>query len=699
MRVSELPISEDLKLLLESHGVTDLYPPQEEAVKAGLLEGARLLITTPTASGKTLLALLAADRWLSQRRKVVYLTPYRALTWEKKEFFESMLGAKTVAASGDLDEDVTYLGSYDVIIATYEKMDSALRHGAPWIERVGLLVLDEAHMIGDPNRGPTVEVVLGRLTSSLLDDSQILLLSATITNADQLADAFGLRVVRSSWRPTRLVEAVYDPSESTLNYPDGSYDKIPVLDADPSVNLALWTHHHGGQAMIYAPVRRMAESLAESAAKAIGRRFKPPRELEECAESLRGTELDEMLRSMMLRGVAFHHAGLSVHQRRVVEEAFRERLLPVVVATPTLSAGVNLPARTVVIPDVKKGQLEMTVMDFKQLVGRAGRPGFDEVGLGVIVARGRRRVRELMRKYVMAQPEPVASRLADLRSLRFHVLGLVVSGVRSVESLRSFIRGTLAAAQLGRQPMERALSDAISWLEAVGMIRRAGPSSIAPTRLGRTVAELYIMPETALILLRDMRSVLSGEQDPDMWTFRALVSMCSTPDMPEIAGLQMPLDEQVPSELANRGISAVLRAMVLRAWIEEESENSIYMKYSAGPGDVHVLSEAATWIARSAAQLALVISRSDQFRLFEVLGRRLEHGVKPELLDLVQIPGIGRVRARVLYSHGFRRVSDLVNMRVEDLARLPMIGRETAQRIHSYLMSVVSSVESSGPHK
>jgi helicase len=117
----------------------------------------------------------------------------------------------------------------------------------------------------------------------------------------------------------------------------------------------------------------------------------------------------------------------------------------------------------------------------------------------------------------------------------------------------------------------------------------------------------------------------------------------------------------------------------------------IFLKYSAGPGDVHVLSEAATWIAQSASRLALVVNNTSMFRAFDVLARRLEHGVRPELLELVQIPGIGRVKARVLYSHGFRRLADLANVRPEDLARLPMIGRETAQKIRSYIESVLTS--------
>ncbi len=690
MRVRDLDVSEGLVEALESMGIESLYPPQVEAVRAGLLEGRSLLVATPTASGKTLLAALAADRWLTRGRKVVYLTPLRALAYEKAEYLESLLGARTVAASGDYDEEASYLGSYEVIIATYEKMDSAIRHGAPWVSRVGLLVADEAHLLADPSRGSTVEVLLARLQDMLPADSQRLLLSATVTNAGQIAETFGLTPLISGWRPTRLVEAVYDVRSSSLVRPDGSRERVPALDADPSVSLALWTWLSGGQAMIYASSRRSAEALASHAAQAVLRRgFKPPAQLRQLASELRGTELDESLRALILSGAAFHHAGLSAHQRRVVEACFRSRLLPIVVATPTLAAGVNIPARTVIVPDVRRGAEEMSVMDYKQLAGRAGRPGYDEEGLAVIVSRTPAKTRELMDRYVKASPEPIGSRLLDLRSLRFHLLGLVSSGVSELAAIHSFMQRTLAARQMGPAAMERAVSDSAAWLEAAGMVRRWGPSRLVPTRIGRRVAELYIMPETALVMLREMRGRLSREADPELWELYALYAICCTPDVPEVPGLQAPImEEGLPEDLLSGSMGAVLRALVLRAWISEESENSIFVRYNAAPGDLHVLAEAAGWVAQAAGELALVTGRDPLHRRLEELADRLNHGVRAELLPLSRLPGVGRVRARILYNAGFRRPEDLAGVGVEALSRLPAIGVETARRIIHYLNNV-----------
>jgi len=478
---------------------------------------------------------------------------------------------------------------------------------------------------------------------------------------------------------------------SCLVRPDGSRERVPVLDADPSVSLALWTWGSGGQTMIYASARRVAETLAEHAAQTIYRRgFRATPDLRALASELGGTELDERIRNLMLRGAAFHHAGLSPQQRRVIEIAFKSRLLPVIVATPTLAAGVNIPARVVVIPDVRRGTEELSVMDYKQLAGRAGRPGYDEEGLAVMVSKSPAKTRELMDRYVRSEPEPVGSRLLDLRSLRFHLLGLLASGIQELSKIDSFMQRTLAAKQLGSEAMSRAVKDSIAWLEAADMVRRWGPSRIVPTKIGRRVAELYIMPETALIMLREMRGRLAREEDPDLWDLYALYAICSTPDVPEVAGLQAPIiEEGIPEELSTRGsMNALLKALVLRAWITEEGENQIYLRYNAAPGDLHVLAEAASWIARAAGQLALITGREGLYRRLEELSMRLESGVRPELLPLVRIPGVGRVRARVLYNAGLRRPEDIASAGEGVLSRLPTIGNKTARKIAHYINNV-----------
>jgi helicase len=188
LKVEELGIPGWLVNSLTAKGITELYPPQEEAVRKGLLEGRNLLVATPTASGKTLLAALAAAKHLQSHGKTVYLTPLRALTSEKRDFFDEMFSpfGRVAAVSRDYDQPEDWLKAYDIIVSTNEKMDSMLRHKAEWISGVTLVVVDEAHLISYSGRGPTLEIVIARLREEL-PNAQLLLLSATIKNVEEVA--------------------------------------------------------------------------------------------------------------------------------------------------------------------------------------------------------------------------------------------------------------------------------------------------------------------------------------------------------------------------------------------------------------------------------------------------------------------------------------------------------------------------------
>ncbi|HLD43173.1 MAG TPA: DEAD/DEAH box helicase [Candidatus Nanoarchaeia archaeon] len=202
-------IPQALFSILKAEGIDELRPCQEKAIKAGLLEGKNLLICTPTASGKTLIAELAGLKVvLEQHRKMIYIVPLKALGSEKfREFKRKYSAVANVALSmGDFDSDDSYLASYDVIIATAEKLDSLLRHQAPWIEYVSLVVVDEVHLLNDPGRGPTLEILLTLLKER---QGQILALSATIGNPQELADWLKAELVEDSWRPVKLKEGVY----------------------------------------------------------------------------------------------------------------------------------------------------------------------------------------------------------------------------------------------------------------------------------------------------------------------------------------------------------------------------------------------------------------------------------------------------------------------------------------------------------
>ena len=191
--------------------IKDLRPAQKKAVKAGLLEGKNLLICTPTASGKTLIAELASMKAVLEKRgKAVYIVPLKALATEKfREFKRRYEGVAKIALSiGDLDASDPYLAEYDIIITTSEKLDSLLRHHSPWILNVATVIIDEIHLLNDPSRGPTLEILI-TLLKKLLPKVQIIGLSATIGNPEELAEWLGATLVEDDWRPVKLRKGVY----------------------------------------------------------------------------------------------------------------------------------------------------------------------------------------------------------------------------------------------------------------------------------------------------------------------------------------------------------------------------------------------------------------------------------------------------------------------------------------------------------
>jgi len=196
--------------LLERRGFTELRPCQVKAINAGLFEDKNLLVCTPTASGKTLVGELAAlNGILHDRGKAVYIVPLRALASEKyRQFRKDYPSLKIAMSTGDLDEVEGRLGHSDVIIVTSEKFDSLLRHRVDWLQRVKTVVVDEIHLLNDPGRGPTLEIVL-TILKNVLPNAQILGLSATIGNKEELAAWLNATLVEDSWRPVKLEKGVY----------------------------------------------------------------------------------------------------------------------------------------------------------------------------------------------------------------------------------------------------------------------------------------------------------------------------------------------------------------------------------------------------------------------------------------------------------------------------------------------------------
>ena len=195
--------------------IEEFRPSQEKSIKAGLLERKNLLVCTPTASGKTLIAELGMVKSILEGKgKAIYIVPLKALANEKFKDFKKRYGnyLRIALSIGDLDSADSYLESYDLIVCTAEKLDSLIRHHAPWLRRVATVIVDEVHLMNDPGRGPTLEILMTVLRE-LLKDVQVIALSATIGNPEELSEWLNANLVIDSWRPVELKKGTYDGKE------------------------------------------------------------------------------------------------------------------------------------------------------------------------------------------------------------------------------------------------------------------------------------------------------------------------------------------------------------------------------------------------------------------------------------------------------------------------------------------------------
>ena len=207
-------VPQELYEILEKD-ITELRPAQEKSIKKGLLEGKSLLVCTPTASGKTLIAELAAIKSIIEGKgKAVYIVPLKALASEKYKDFRRKYGkiAKVALSIGDTDSADLHLTEYDLIVITSEKLDSLIRHHSPWLSSIATIVIDEVHLLNDSERGPTLEILL-TILKQLLKNAQIIALSATIGNAEELAEWLKAELIIDNWRPVKLHKGIYSDGE------------------------------------------------------------------------------------------------------------------------------------------------------------------------------------------------------------------------------------------------------------------------------------------------------------------------------------------------------------------------------------------------------------------------------------------------------------------------------------------------------
>jgi len=713
VKITDLIIPEPVKEITIRSGIVELYPPQEEAIRAGALKGRNLVLASPTASGKTLIAEFCALKHILEKNgKIIYLTPLRALANEKFEEFKKYASIRKTDAkrvrigisTGDFDSSDPWLERHDIIIGTNEKADSLLRHRAKWMDEISLIVADEVHLLNDAERGPTLEVVLARLMQ-INPDMQILALSATINNVEEIAEWLKADYVTTEWRPILLREGVLLHDE--IQFKDGDARKIEKRTKNLAINLALSTVKSGGQALIFASTRKNAVMLAKKVAGEIEEVLSKPakRTLEHEAERILATgektRISESLAELVKSGTAFHHAGLGGGHRRIIEDSFRQGKIKVLTATPTLAFGVNLPARTVVIQDYRRyepgyGYYPISVLEYKQMAGRAGRPKYDKVGEAVLTAKTADEADYLMENYILARPERIWSRLAVERILRSHVLATIAADFAHTErGIYDFFGRTFYAHQYDVGAIKSIIAKILKYLYDEEMVD-VSRENIFATKFGKRVSELYIDPVSAVIIRDALRRKTTNLTDLSL-----LHMIAHTPDMgPALRPYARELDEvavfmeehkteflvDVPSEWEDhfayeQFLGEVKTAMVLKAWIEEISEDEIIEKFRAQPGDLYRTIENAKWLLYAAHELATLFGKKQVLPQTTQLMERVEKGIKKELLPIIRLEGVGRVRGRILFNAGYKTIEDIKIAKLEDLINLPLIGPKLAKKI------------------
>ncbi|XP_069800792.1 DNA polymerase theta [Dendropsophus ebraccatus] len=761
-----MPAGLEDKLLLESWGlpravldryaglgVRQMFEWQAECLMQGrVLEGKNLVYSAPTSAGKTLVAeLLILKRVLETRRKAIFILPFVSVAKEKTFYLQNLFQEVGVRVGGYMGSSAPAGGftSLDVAVCTIEKANGLVNRliEEDRINVLGMMVVDELHMLGDSHRGYLLELLLTKIqyvTQKIADgrkdpvggctDVQIVGMSATLPNLSLLASWLQAELYHTDYRPVPLQEqikiskTIYDSSMTPVR-------EIQPLshvkgDDDHIVSLCYETVRGGHSILIFCPSKNWCEKLADTIAREFYNLYQraaqemaggrsepgvPPVVLDkdgiqDVVGQLRRCPagLDTILGRTVPWGVAFHHAGLTFDERDVIEGAFRQGIVRVLAATSTLSSGVNLPARRVIIrTPLFNGRL-LDILTYKQMAGRAGRKGVDTEGESILVCKPVERSKGI--SLLQGGLKPVQSCLQRREgsgvtgSMIRAILEIIVGGVADTpDDVRVYASCTLLAASLREEAggPERsdqgAIEACVEWLlrnEFIQMMEEERDGQKAevyrPTKLGSATLSSSLSPSEALGIFADLQRAMKGfvlENDLhilylvtpvyeewaaiDWYQFFCLWEKLpvSMKRVAELVGIEEGfLARSVKGKIVakndrqQRQIAIHKRfytSLVLLDLISEVSLSELTKKYGCSRGQLQSLQQSAATYAGMVTVFSNRLGWHNMELLLSQFQSRLTFGVQRELCDLVRLDLLNAQRARALYNAGFITVSEL----------------------------------------
>ena len=804
--------------LLRTRKIKDLYPPQWEGIQAGI-SGQNIILSIPTASGKTLIAeILALQRLLAlqpkqqsqaskKRQKILYLCPLKALASEKYEEFKdawATLGFRVGISTSDIDRIDYKVFTNDLIILTNEKADALLRLDPKRMASLSMVICDEIHLINDESRGITLEFLLTRIKTAN-PRAQIIGLSATIKNAEELATWLDAKLITSDWRPVELKEGFYLKDE--IHFQDGTVRRIPKIPKQSEVTtLAIDMIKEGGQVLVFTNSRKNTLKLAESLYQPIRIVASKNEKISFTAGQEKFAQIDPLetesakkMHKFLKGGVAFHHAGLPRSTLSFLVDQFNHGKIKVICCTPTLAAGVNTPARRVIIKtlyryNAEKGNVLIPVIEYKQMAGRAGRPRFDPYGEVVILGSNPEKLVNDAVAYINGDLEKIYSKIGDNDRLQSHILSLVVSKfAQTSQEILAFLKNTFYYTQLqtgtlteeAPPPKRRKLTknthkksrftstrpksnikegrgedplglstDTSSYFTTASNIwdtvkasedlphtkehpdqklkienhirtkiqtivsyflkndlveKQEDPSTeeeqLRATKFGKVCSQSYLSPMDAIIIKEDLlyASVLAeaGELSLTPTSWLGLLSKLSAfrkfylrkqDYIPVFAFIEDHAENFIMEEVWAKTDPQFLNfaqeiklTMIMHDWISEVHEKNITERYNIGIGDIHNTRDNAKWLIRAMQQISDLDPDLNFKQDLQHLYFRMNHGIRASLIPLVELKGIGRVRARKLFQAGFHTQDQLEAATIEEIAKVPLIGLSLATNIQTQI--------------
>ncbi|XP_008558499.1 DNA polymerase theta isoform X1 [Microplitis demolitor] len=714
----------------ESRGLNSMFPWQLECLSnPDTMERYKNLVySAPTSAGKTLVSeILIIKNIFERRKKVIFVLPFVSVVREKMYYFQDLLsetGVKVQGFMGGVHPPGGFAAT-DLAIATIEKANSLINQlmEEKGLETLGAVVIDELHLLGDSHRGYLLELLLTKLKYMTLKEEhvhiQLIGMSATLPNLSLLANWLDAELYKTDFRPVPLKElckigtTLYDNQLNSLRelYPHSELS----TDPDNIIQLCLETVLDSHSVLIFCPSKQWCESLAQQVAGAFYKIGNQDTELGcnlrnqlskdaimETLEQLKRTPigLDKVLRNTVSFGVAFHHAGLTMDERDVIEGAFRTGALRVLTATSTLSSGVNLPARRVIIrTPMFHGQV-IDTLTYKQMIGRAGRMGKDTAGESILVCKPIEK--NTVSNLLKSDLKPIESCLEGSRLLVRALLEAVASEVAyTINDIETYMRCTLLKFTSNTSLVEEMTKEAIEFLvknELLLMQKSVdGICRWVATQLGKACLAASVPPTDGLFLFEELQKarrcfVLDTELHViylvtpfnssnqigqiDWYTFleiwkniseseRRVGQLVGVSEAYLLSAVRCPPKPSKTLDIHKRFFSA----LALHDLVREVSLNVVCRKYDCVRGVIQSLQQTASTFAGMVTQFCKKLGWNCIELLVSQFQARLQFGVCRELLDLLRLPMLNGLRARSLFKEGITTVAELAIADAMDVER------------------------------